>query len=114
MTNGDRRQQRRKIERYDLARYFDVMVIEGKFGCGKPEEAVYRHALAAPGARPEDAFMVGDHLEWDVGAPQRLGVRGFGWTAPERGSPSSRPSFRTGSSAPSGAGGGLIKTTSHL
>ena len=76
VTNGDRRQQRRKIEQYDLARYFDVMVIEGEFGCGKPEEAVYRHALAALGTRPEDAFMVGDHLEWDVGAPQRLGVRG--------------------------------------
>jgi putative hydrolase of the HAD superfamily len=76
VTNGDRRQQRRKIEQFDLARYFDVMVIEGEFGCGKPEEAVYRHALAALGARPEDAVMVGDHLEWDVGAPQRLGVIG--------------------------------------
>ena len=76
VTNGDRRQQRRKIEPFDLARYFDVMVIEGEFGCGKPEEAVYRHALAALGARPEDAVMVGDHLEWDVGAPQRLGVVG--------------------------------------
>ena len=23
-----------------------------------------------------EAWMVGDHLEWDVGAPQRLGLRG--------------------------------------
>jgi putative hydrolase of the HAD superfamily len=87
VTNGDRRQQRRKIEQYDLARYFDVMVIEGEFGCGKPEERVYRHALAALAVRPEDAWMVGDHIEWDVGAPQRLGLRGVWVDAPRAGLP---------------------------
>ena len=76
VTNGDKRHQRRKIEQHDLARYFDVMVIEGEFGAGKPEEAVYRHALAALTARPEHAWMIGDNLEWDVAAPQRLGLKG--------------------------------------
>jgi putative hydrolase of the HAD superfamily len=87
VTNGDRRQQRRKIEQYDLARFFDVIVIEGEFGCGKPEEAVYRHALAALRARPEEAWMVGDNLEWDVAAPQRLGLRGVWVDAPGQGLP---------------------------
>jgi putative hydrolase of the HAD superfamily len=87
VTNGDRRQQRRKIEQYDLARYFDVMVIEGEFGVGKPEEAVYRHALAALATRPEDAWMVGDHIEWDVGAPQRLGLYGVWVDGPGAGLP---------------------------
>lgn len=76
VTNGDARQQRRKVEQYDLAGYFDAIVIEGEFGAGKPDEAVYRHALAAIGARPEVSWMVGDNLEWDVAAPQRLGLRG--------------------------------------
>jgi putative hydrolase of the HAD superfamily len=76
VTNGDATQQREKIERHDLARYFDAILIEGEFGVGKPETAVYRHALQALGAAPTDAWMVGDHLEWDVGAPQQLGVRG--------------------------------------
>jgi len=40
VTNGDKGQQRRKIERYDLARYFDAILIEGEFGAGKPEEIV--------------------------------------------------------------------------
>jgi len=75
VTNGDRRQQRRKIEQHDLERFFDVIVIEGEFGVGKPEEPVYRHALAALAARPDEAWMVGDNLEWDVAAPQRLGLR---------------------------------------
>jgi putative hydrolase of the HAD superfamily len=76
VTNGDASQQRDKIERHDLARYFDVMIIEGEFGCGKPEEAVYREALRVLGAKPADTWMVGDHLEWDVFAPQRLGLTG--------------------------------------
>jgi putative hydrolase of the HAD superfamily len=76
VTNGDAGQQRDKIERHDLARYFDTILIEGEFGAGKPDEAVYRHALAALGAVPDGAWMVGDHLEFDVGAPQRLGLRG--------------------------------------
>jgi putative hydrolase of the HAD superfamily len=77
VTNGDAGQQRDKIERFDLARYFEVMVIEGEFGAGKPDEAVYRHALDKIGAAPRDAWMVGDHLEWDVDGPQRLGLRGI-------------------------------------
>ena len=76
MTNGDRSQQRRKVEQFDLARFFDVILIEGEFGAGKPDESVYRHVLDALKARPSEAWMVGDNLEWDVAAPQRLGLRG--------------------------------------
>ena len=83
VTNGDRSQQRRKIERYDLARFFDVILIEGEFGAGKPEAAVYRHVLDRLGVPAHEAWMVGDHLEWDVAAPQRLGLRGI-WVDRER------------------------------
>jgi putative hydrolase of the HAD superfamily len=76
VTNGDASQQRYKIERHDLARFFDAIVIEGEFGAGKPDEAVYQHALGVLGMKPGEALMVGDHLEWDVGAPQRLGLTG--------------------------------------
>ena len=83
VTNGDKTQQRGKIERYDLARYFDVIQIEGEFGAGKPEEAVYRHVLERLGVSAGEAWMVGDHFEWDVAAPQRLGLRGV-WVDRER------------------------------
>jgi putative hydrolase of the HAD superfamily len=59
VTNGDRRQQRRKIEQYELAPYFDVIVIEGEFGAGKPDEAVYRHVLGALRVPAAGAWMVG-------------------------------------------------------
>jgi putative hydrolase of the HAD superfamily len=76
VTNGDATQQRDKIERHGLGGFFDAILIEGEFGVGKPEESVYRHVLRALGAAPAEAWMVGDHLEWDVGAPQRLGLTG--------------------------------------
>ena len=91
VTNGDKRQQRRKIERYDLAGFFDVIVIEGEFGVGKPEEPVYRHVLGALAVAPAAAWMVGDNLEWDVAAPQRLGLHAAWVDAPGRGLPEGSP-----------------------
>ncbi len=74
VTNGAAESQRPKVERFDLARRFDHIQIEGEHGFGKPEEAAYRHAMAALGVEARDTWMVGDHLEWEVAAPQRLGI----------------------------------------
>ena len=41
------------------------------------EERVYGEALRLLGVGREDVWMVGDHLEWDVLAPQRLGLTGI-------------------------------------
>lgn len=77
VTNGDASQQRDKIARHGLASYFDVIVIEGEFGAGKPDAVVYRHALDTIGARVEDTCMVGDHLDFDVAGAQQLGMQGI-------------------------------------
>lgn len=74
ITNGDGPGQRAKVERFDLGHRFDHIQIEGEHGFGKPEEQAYRHALGALGVEPGDAWMVGDNLEWEVAAPQRLGI----------------------------------------
>ncbi len=77
ITNGSAEGQRGKVVRFGLERYFGCIVIEGEFGVGKPDERVYRHALATLDTEPEDAWMVGDNLEWEVATPQRLGLRGI-------------------------------------
>jgi putative hydrolase of the HAD superfamily len=91
VTNGDTSHQRRKIEAHGLARFFDVILIEGEFGAGKPHESVYRHALGALAAQPEQAWMVGDNLEWDVAAPQRLGLGAIWVDGEGRGLPPEHP-----------------------
>ena len=74
ITNGDSATQRGKIERFALAAHFDHIQIEGEHGFGKPEERAYRHALSSLDVTPSETWMVGDNLEWEVAAPQRLGI----------------------------------------
>jgi len=77
VTNGDASFQREKIERFGLAPHFDAMLIEGEFGVGKPDERVYAHVLETLGVPAADATMIGDNLEWDVLAHERLGITGI-------------------------------------
>ena len=74
VTNGAAAPQREKVTRFALEHRFDHIQIEGEHGFGKPEEQAYRHALAALGVEAHEAWMVGDNLEWEVVAPQRLGI----------------------------------------
>ena len=76
VTNGDAGMQREKLARFALAPYFDVIVIEGEHGTGKPLPAVYRHALDVLGVPPEATVMVGDNFEWDVDGARRVGITG--------------------------------------
>jgi putative hydrolase of the HAD superfamily len=77
LTNGNAQGQRRKVELFQLAPHFDIVLIEGELGFGKPDPRVYERALDALRAAPADTWMVGDNLEWDVAAPQRLGITGI-------------------------------------
>jgi putative hydrolase of the HAD superfamily len=91
VTNGGSATQRAKIERFSLAPLFDHIQIEGEHDFGKPDERAYLHAMSALGVEAHETWMVGDHLEWEVAAPQRLGIfavwhDGFGKGLPE-GSP---------------------------
>lgn len=74
ITNGAAAPQRAKVLRFALEERFDHIQIEGEHGFGKPEERAYRHAMGALGVRPQETWMVGDNLEWEVLAPQRLGI----------------------------------------
>lgn len=77
LTNGAAQAQRKKIERWGLASFFDCIVVEGEFGSGKPDERVYLYALHRLSVQPEETWMVGDNLEWDIAAPQWLGIKGI-------------------------------------
>lgn len=77
ITNGAGDAQRQKIARFQLEPLFDVILVEGELGFGKPDERIYRMALTELAAAPRDTWMIGDNLEWDVGQPQKLGVTGI-------------------------------------
>ena len=74
MTNGDSLGQRAKIRKFGLADYFDGIFIEEEVGFGKPDKRIYEHALNLLNLDADDVWFVGDNLEWDVAAPQALGI----------------------------------------
>ena len=74
ITNGAGPPQRAKVVRFALEHRFDHIQIEGEHGFGKPEEQAYTHAMGVLGVAPRDTWMVGDNLEWEIAAPQRLGI----------------------------------------
>ncbi|MBI4201710.1 MAG: HAD family hydrolase [Chloroflexi bacterium] len=74
VTNGAAEQQRRKIQKYGLEPFFDYILIEGEFGTGKPARRVFEYALQRLHTLPQQAWMVGDNLEWEVPVPQQLGM----------------------------------------
>jgi HAD superfamily hydrolase (TIGR01509 family) len=81
ITNGASDVQREKIARFGLEGFFEGIFIEGEMGFGKPDERVFRRALAAVGAEPRDAWVVGDNLEWEIVPAKRLGM-GAVWVDP--------------------------------
>jgi putative hydrolase of the HAD superfamily len=74
VTNGAGADQWAKIERFALRPYFHHIQVEGDHGFGKPDAQAYLHAMAALEVDASETWMVGDNLEWEVAAPQRLGI----------------------------------------
>jgi len=75
VTNGDGARQRSKIERFGLRNYFDHLQIEGEAGFGKPDPRAYLVPMRVLGALPAETVVVGDNLDREVAAPQKLGLR---------------------------------------
>ena len=93
VTNGAAATQRAKIERFDLARYFDHLQVEGEFGAGKPDAAVYRHVLERLGVAPAAALMAGDNYHCDVLGPLAVGMHAA-WIEPSGQAPPPAPAPR--------------------
>ena len=74
LTNGNTAHQRMKIEAHDLARWFRHVVVSEEAGLVKPDPAIFAHAIAPLGARPEAALHVGDMRSQDI-----AGARAAGW-----------------------------------
>jgi len=74
ITNGASAMQRSKINRFDLGAYFQTIVIEGEFGCGKPDVSVFFHAMHQVNAAAETTWMVGNDLSRDVQGANDAGI----------------------------------------
>jgi putative hydrolase of the HAD superfamily len=74
ISNGLAADQRPKIERFDLARFFPVVVISEEAGLRKPDPAIFARALEGLGAVGRPAAYVGDNPAHDVVGAHAAGL----------------------------------------
>lgn len=72
--------------RLGLADAIDGVTSSHTIGWQKPHRAIYDRALEIAGARPEEAFMVGDRLDADILGAKLVGMRAI-WRRTEQEQP---------------------------
>lgn len=67
LTNGSPALQKIKLDLSpELKEYFEHIIISGDFGAGKPDPAIFNHALSLLEMSSEEVIMVGDNLNTDI------------------------------------------------
>jgi putative hydrolase of the HAD superfamily len=74
LTNGNSKLQNGKINRFNLASYFEFILIEEELGFGKPDSRVFKIALEKLDVFSKNVWMVGDNLVWDIQGAQESGI----------------------------------------
>lgn len=87
--------QRRKLSRFELEPLFEILLIEGELGYGKPDRRVFGAALAHFGSDARETWMIGDNLEADVAGAQGLDIFGVWHDAEGTGLPQRLASARS-------------------
>jgi putative hydrolase of the HAD superfamily len=59
---------------HGLDRYFEGMIISSEVGASKPDERIFRAALALAKASPEVCLHLGDERAADVAGAQAVGM----------------------------------------
>jgi putative hydrolase of the HAD superfamily len=76
ISNGQARQQRKKLMRTGIANRFECILISEECGCAKPSEDIFLRACAMTGESPNNAAYVGDQYHLDAEAARRAGLLG--------------------------------------
>ena len=75
VTNGLSEVQRSRIERLDLDRYFDAVIISSEVGVTKPRREIFDLAFAQlDSPDPATALMIGDSLSSDIRGGRDYGI----------------------------------------
>ena len=74
VSNGLSADQRPKIERFGLERFFPVVVISEEVGLRKPDPAIFWHALKRLDASGRPAAYIGDNPAHDVTGAHAAGL----------------------------------------
>ncbi|HXT36274.1 MAG TPA: HAD family hydrolase, partial [Chloroflexota bacterium] len=74
ITNGAPDLQRAKIGGSGLGAWFEVMLVSGELGIGKPDPRIFSAVLERLRLRPDQAVMVGNSLGHDIMGARAAGI----------------------------------------
>ena len=77
VSNGERGQSLRKVERLGMGRHFVAVLTPEDTGKPKPDPSIFLAALALLGLEPADCLMIGDNHEVDIVPARSLGMAAF-------------------------------------
>ena len=77
LSNGDGKQQRKKIEYTGLDKYFSYIVISSEVGYSKPEKEIFEIACKMVNSKPENCIMIGDKYKVDIEGSLNAGMYGI-------------------------------------
>ena len=75
VTNGRVASQQPKIDGLGIASYFHTILISEAEGVRKPDREIFRRATDTLGVSAEEAVMVGDNPETDIGGAKSFGMK---------------------------------------
>jgi putative hydrolase of the HAD superfamily len=74
LTNGFDDIQYVKIEGAGMRSFFKEIITSQQVGTKKPSPLFYAYALERAGIQPEEALMIGDHVEADIRGALNVGI----------------------------------------
>lgn len=74
LTNGPPHHQREKLRCAGVEDYFEVVVVSGDIGIGKPNAPVFAHTLNLLDVDASEVMMIGDSLERDIKGAMNVGI----------------------------------------
>ena len=75
LSNGDGKQQRKKIEYTGLKKYFQEIIISGEVNVSKPDRKIFEIACEKTKSKPKECVMVGDKYDTDIEGALNTGLK---------------------------------------
>ena len=74
ITNGFKEVQQIKLDKSNIAHYFDTVTSSEAVGVKKPNPKVFNHALKLANVKKENGIMIGDNYEADILGALNIGL----------------------------------------
>ncbi|MCO7126492.1 HAD-IA family hydrolase [Sporolactobacillus shoreicorticis] len=64
-----------RMKKLNIHRYFSVFALSSELSVKKPDLRIFTYALERAGSMPNEAYMVGDRLDFDIYPANKLGMK---------------------------------------